>query len=70
MFGWTVDVGVKLLRVEVIKLCDWLVGLTVSAIGLVWWVLGALKLDTIARVLAVVKYAAGWDGDIFEYAAF
>lgn len=70
LFGWAVDVWVKFLGVEVVELGDRLGGRSCTAILLVWWVLCALDLDAIARIYAVVEYAAFWDGDVFERAAF
>ena len=70
LLSWTNDIWVKFLGVEVVELGDWFGGRAGASVGLVWWVLCALDLDTIARVDAVVEYAAFWDGDVFKRAAF
>lgn len=70
LFCWAIDVWVELLGVEVIELCDWFCGLPIAAVLLVFRVLGAEYLHTIACILALVKYAALGDCDVFERAAF
>ena len=67
---WAVDVWVELLGVEVVELCDWFCRLAVTTVSLVFRVLGAEYLHAIACVLALIKYAAFWDCDVFEGAAF
>lgn len=70
LFSWAIDIGVKFLGVEVVELGDRLGGRAGASVGLVWWVLCALDLDAIARIYAVVKYAAFGNGDVFQDAAF
>ena len=70
LLSWTNDVGVKFFGVEVVELGDRLGGRAGASVGLVWWVLCALDLDAVARVDAVVEYAAFGDGDVFKRAAF
>ena len=70
LFCWAVDVRVELLGVEVVELCDWFCGLAIATVLLVFRVLGAKYLHAIACVLAVVKYTAFGDFDVFKRAAF